>query len=96
MVAFVPFGACAREMAAIAVVANKDDPPRLFVPHRLARAVTYGGVLDFSELKWCGPPAPPASEELSSGAIGGIVGPIIMGRAYLGVAGAYGAYRTAV
>ena len=47
--------------------------------------------------QYCPPPAPPApppaSEELSSGAIGGIV----VG-AYLGVAGAvgaYGAYRTA-
>ena len=40
-------------------------------------------------MKWCG--APPASEELSSGAIGGIV----VG-AYLGVAaigGAFAAYR---
>ena len=36
------------------------------------------------------PPAPPASEGLSSGAIGGIV----LG-AYLGVAGAFGAYRAA-
>ena len=37
--------------------------------------------------QWCPPPAPPASEELSSGAIGGIV----VG-AYLGVAGAFGAF----
>ena len=41
----------------------------------------------FSEIKWCPLPAPPASEELSSGAIGGIV----VG-AYLGVAGAVGAF----
>ena len=41
--------------------------------------------------QWCEPPGPPASEKLSSGAIGGIV----VG-AYLGVAaigGAFAAYR---
>ena len=53
-------------------------------------AVITASNLISSQMKWCYPP-PPASEELSSGAIGGIV----VG-AYLGVAaigGAVAAYR---
>lgn len=65
-------------------------------PLECGKAITSGSPPTWGNGVWLStncfppPPAPAASEELSSGAIGGIV----VG-AYLGVAGAFGAYRTA-